>query len=66
MEELVQQVSQRAGISEDQARLAVDAVADILRQRIPAPYNKYVDSYLSGEGEGGIGGMLSGLFGGGK
>ena len=66
MEELVQQVSQRAGISEDQARLAVDTVADILRQRIPSPYNKYVDSFLSGEGEGGLGSMLGGLFGGGK
>ncbi len=66
MEELVQQVSERAGISEDQARLAVDTVADILRQRIPAPYNKYVDSFLNGEGEGGLGSMLGGLFGGGK
>ena len=66
MEELVQQVSERAGISEDQARLAVDAVADVLRNRIPAPYNKYVDSFINGEGEGGLGSMLAGLFGGGK
>ena len=66
MEELVQQVSQRAGISEDQARMAVEAVADVLRDRIPAPYNKYVDSFLTGSGEGGFGSMLSGMFGGGN
>jgi len=66
MEELVQQVSQRAGISEDQARIAVEAVADVLRDRIPAPYNKYVDSFLTGDGGGGFGSMLSGMFGGGN
>ena len=62
MEELVQQVSQKAGITEDQARVAVETVADMLRERIPSPYNKYVDSFLNGEG-GGLGGMLSGIFG---
>jgi uncharacterized protein (DUF2267 family) len=62
MEELVQQVSQKAGITEDQARVAVETVADILRERIPSPYNKYVDSFLNGEG-GGLGSMLGGFFG---
>ena len=66
MEELVQQVSQRAGISEEQAKLAVETVADILRERIPSPYNKYVDSFLNGEGVGGLGGMMGGIFGGGE
>jgi hypothetical protein len=65
MEELVEQVSQRAGISEEQARLAVQTVADVLRERIPAPYNKYVDSFLNSEGGGGLSGMLGGMFGGG-
>jgi hypothetical protein len=65
MEELVEQVSQRAGISEEQARTAVETIAEILKKRIPAPYNKYVDSFLTGEG-GGLGGMLGGMFGGGN
>jgi hypothetical protein len=65
MEELVQQVSQKAGISEEQAKIAVQTVADIMRERIPSPYNKYVDSFINGEG-GGFGGMLGGLFGRGK
>jgi len=63
MEELVQQVSERAGISEEQARKAIETVADVLRERIPAPYNKYVDSFLNSEG-GGMGGMLGSFFGG--
>jgi hypothetical protein len=63
MEELVQQVSQRAGISEDQARVAVETIAEVLKQRIPSPYNKYVDSFLTSE-SGGFGGMLGGMFGG--
>ncbi|HEY2847797.1 MAG TPA: hypothetical protein VGI80_08260 [Pyrinomonadaceae bacterium] len=63
MEELVQQVAERAGISEEQARAAVETVADVLRERIPSPYNKYVDSFMTGEG-GGLSGMLGGLFGG--
>ena len=64
MEELVQQVSEKAGISEEQARMAVETVADVLRERIPAPYNKYVDSFLNSEGGGGVGGMLGSFFGG--
>ena len=65
MEELVKQVSERAGISEEQARTAVDTVAGFLKERVPAPYNSYVDSFLSGEG-GGLGGMLGGIFGSGQ
>lgn len=65
MEELVQKVVERTGISEEQARGAVETVADVLRERIPAPYNKYVDSFLSSEGGegGGLGSMLGGFFG---
>lgn len=66
MDELIKQVSERAGISEDQARAAVETVAGFLKERIPAPYNSYVDSFLGtsgGEGGGGIGDMLGGMFG---
>ena len=66
MEELIKQVSERAGISEEQARSAVETVAGFLKERVPAPYNTYVDSFLSGEGGGGLLGSLGGLFGGDK
>ncbi len=67
MEELIKQVSERAGISEEQAKAAVETVAGFLKERVPAPYNSYVDSFLgggSGESGGGLLGSLSGMFGG--
>ena len=68
MEELIKRVSERAGISEEQARTAVETVAGFLKERVPAPYNSYVDSFMCGGGErgesGGIGGMLGNMFGG--
>ena len=65
MDELVKRVSEQAGISEEQARSAVNTVAEFLKERVPAPYSRYVDSFMSGEGGGlgGIAGGLSGLFG---
>ena len=68
MEELIRQVSERAGISEEQARTAVETVAGFLKERVPAPYSSYIDSFLSGGGGeggglGGIAGGLGGIFG---
>ena len=57
MEELIRQVSERAGISEEQARTAVQTVAEFAMQKVPAPYSSYIDKYLGGGGsEGGEGG----------
>jgi len=63
MEELIKRVSERAGISEEQARSAVETVAEYLKERVPAPYSSYIDSFMSG-GSGGSGGGLSGILGG--
>ena len=69
MEELIRQVSERAGISEDQARTAVQTVAEFAKQKVPAPYNSYIDKYLggrsggSGTSEGGGLGDLAGKVG---
>lgn len=70
MEELIRRVSEKAGISEEQARSAVQTVADFLKERVPAPYNSYIDNFMSGSGEapgtgesGGLGGIASGLGG---
>jgi hypothetical protein len=66
MEELINQVSEKAGISQDQAKAAVETVAGFLKERIPAPYNNYVDSFLGADGGegGGMADMLGGMFGG--
>jgi hypothetical protein len=67
MEELIRRVSERAGISEDQARAAVNTVAEFLKEKVPPAYAGYIDSFMSGGGEGGglsnLGG-LGGMFGG--
>jgi hypothetical protein len=60
MEELIKQVSAKAGISEDQARSAVSTVLDFVKGRLPAPIASQLDNAMSGEG-GGIGGTLGDL-----
>lgn len=65
MEELIKRVSERAGISEEQARSAVETVAEYLKERVPAPYSSYIDSFMSGGtggGGGGLGGIIGGMF----
>ncbi len=66
MEELINRVSERAGITEEQARTAVETVAEFLKEKVPAPYSSYIDSFMSGGGTGkggGLGSILGGMFG---
>jgi hypothetical protein len=66
MDELVNLVSQKTGLSEDKARSAVQVVVEHLRGRLPAPLAGQLDSFLSGSGTGGGGGLtdaVSGVFG---
>ncbi len=70
MDEIVQQVAQRAGIPEDKARMAVQVVIGQLEKRLPAPLASQLGNFL-GAGGGGTGGPdlgslgkgLGGLFG---
>ena len=61
MEELIKRVSEKAGITEEQARSAVETVAGYLKEKVPAPYSGYIDSFMSGGSGGSGGGMLSNL-----
>lgn len=68
MEKIVNLVAQKAGISEDQARTAVDTVASFLKDKMPAGMASQVDTYLKGGGEsgsdlGGMAGKVGGMFG---
>lgn len=54
MDELVKQVAERTGISEDQARTAVTTVLGFLKDRLPAPIAGQVDNVV-GEGTGAVG-----------
>lgn len=76
MNELINLVAQRTGLSVENAQKAVEAIVDILKQRLPAPLAGQIDSLLSGgvSAGGALGGeageMLKGavgnLFGGTK
>jgi uncharacterized protein (DUF2267 family) len=69
MDELVQQVAQRAGISEDKARMAVQAIMDQMEKRLPGPLAAQIRSHLAGQSTGGAGALggitkgLGGMFG---
>lgn len=61
MDELIKLVVAKTGISEAQAKTAVETVVTFLKQKLPAPLASQVDSALAG----GLPdlGALGGLFG---
>ena len=75
MDELIKQVVDRTGISEQQARTAVETVVGFLKERLPAPLAGQVDNVVAGSA-GAVGGLadkagdvlggLGGMFGGKK
>lgn len=66
MDELVKLVSEKTGISEDQAREAVKIVIGYLKDELPKPIAGQIDKALGGGSvdvedlEKGLGGMLGG------
>ena len=78
MDDLIKMVSEKAGIPEEAARIAVQVVVGFLKDKLPPPFSGQLDGIISGDvdanellggltgGAGGLGGMLGGLFGGKK
>jgi nucleoid DNA-binding protein len=66
MDELIKQVAQKANISPDQAKQAVDTVLGFLNDKLPAPVVDQVKAALSGQqvDAGAVTNALGGLFGG--
>ncbi|MDC0719837.1 hypothetical protein [Nannocystis bainbridge] len=70
MEELIQQIVSKTGISESNARSAIETVANFLKTKLPAPLAGQVDAALGSAG-GALGGVdvgsitsgIGGLFG---
>ena len=65
MDELIKQVTKKVGISEDQAKQAVETVLGFLKDKLPAPIASQVEGVLSGGGTpdvGDVGKKLGGLF----
>lgn len=64
MQELIELLVSKFGISEDLARQIVPTVINFLKDKLPAPIASQLEGLLSGQGgEGGLGGMLGGLGG---
>ena len=77
MDELINLVVQKTGISEDDARKAVEVIVNELKSRLPGPVASHLDSFIGGGLSGGMStleseagemlkGKLGGLFGGAK
>jgi len=63
MDEIVSTVAERAGVSKDTARLAVEAVVAVLKERLPEPLSVRIDAVLSGDGGLDAGSLMQGLGG---
>lgn len=64
MDELIKLVVQKTGISEAQAKTAIDTVLGFLKKKLPAPLAGQVDAVLAGSEAAnaikGLGGLLGG------
>ena len=58
MQELIKLVSQKTGLPEDKAKIAVDTVINFLKQKLPAPIASQIDAVLT---EGGPDDLVKGL-----
>ena len=63
MEELVNLVVAKTGISEEQARGAITTVVNFLKEKLPAPLAGQIDGLLGGSGINDALKGLGGLFG---
>ncbi len=68
MEELVNLVVEKTGMSEEQAKQAIDTVLDYVKEKLPEPLAGQLDNLLEGgvdmDGAGNLLKGLGGLFGG--
>jgi hypothetical protein len=76
MDDLINLVVKKTGISQDDARKAVEVIVSELKSKLPGPIASPVDAFLAGGVSGGMNtlageatdmlkGKLGGLFGGG-
>jgi hypothetical protein len=67
MDELVNQVSAKTGVSADTVRQVLTSAAEFVKGKLPPHLAGQVDGFLSGQGGGnplgGLGDKLGGLFG---
>lgn len=62
MDELINMVAQKTGLTPDKARTAVDTVIGFLKDRVPAPIASQLEGALSGKPSS-IGDLTKGISG---
>jgi len=60
MDELLKTVQEKTGLDIDQAKGAIDAVLDFVKDKLPGPIASQVEGLLGGDGGGDDGGGLMG------
>lgn len=69
MEQIVQLIVEKTGLPAEQARQAAQIVVNVLKEKLPPPFDGQIDAVLNGQ-YGDIvsqaGGLLGGLLGGDK
>jgi hypothetical protein len=63
MDELAKLISEKVGISESQAKAAIEMVLNHLKERLPGPIASQIDGVVSGGGLTGAAGVLGGILG---
>lgn len=63
MDELVELVAKKTGLSEEMAQTAVDTVIDYLKEKMPGPAAAQLDTLLEGGDISDLLGGLGNLFG---
>lgn len=67
MQELIDLVSKKTGLSKEHSKIAVDVVLDFLKKKLPAPVAAQMDAVLGGKGDlGAAADLIGGLLGGKK
>jgi hypothetical protein len=64
MEAIVKLVAEKTGISQPQAKLAVETVASYLKTQLPGGLGAQVESFMKGGGAAGLGDQLKSGLGG--
>ena len=61
MEDLIKFVTEKTGLTADQAKSAVEAVGSFLKDKMPGGIGEQVNNFLEGKDIGGLAGMATGI-----
>jgi hypothetical protein len=63
MDELVNLVAKKSGLSPEMSRTVVTLVLDYVKKKLPAPIAGQIDTVLGSSAAAGVAGAIGGLFG---